>query len=111
MNLSAEDFQAIALTLQLASVTTALLLLLATPVAWWLAHTRSAWRAPVASLVALPLVLPPTVLGFYLLIALGPNGPIGQFRNGRVGAPWPLAFGAWCWAQSFTRCRLQCSRW
>jgi molybdate transport system permease protein len=54
MNLSAEDFQAIALTLQLASVTTVLLLLLATPVAWWLAHTRSAWRAPVASLVALP---------------------------------------------------------
>ena len=56
MNLRAEDFQAIALTLQLATVTTVLLLLLATPVAWWLAHTHSAWRAPVASLVALPLV-------------------------------------------------------
>jgi len=93
MNLSAEDFQAIALTLQLASVTTVLLLLLATPVAWWLAHTHSAWRAPVASLVALPLVLPPTVLGFYLLVALGPNGPIGQFTQW-VG--WgTLAFSFW----------------
>jgi molybdate transport system permease protein len=59
MNLSAEDLQAISLTLQLASVTTVLLLLLATPVAWWLAHTSSAWRAPVASLVAVPLVLTP----------------------------------------------------
>jgi molybdate transport system permease protein len=93
MNLSAEDFRAIALTLQLASVTTVLLLLLATPVAWWLAHTQSAWRAPVASLVALPLVLPPTVLGFYLLVALGPNGPIGQFTQW-VG--WgTLAFSFW----------------
>ena len=93
MNLSAEDFQAIALTLQLATVTTVLLLLLATPVAWWLAHTHSAWRAPVASLVALPLVLPPTVLGFYLLVALGPNGPIGQFTQW-VG--WgTLAFSFW----------------
>ena len=93
MHLSVEDFQAIALTLQLASVTTVLLLLLATPVAWWLAHTHSAWRAPVASLVALPLVLPPTVLGFYLLVALGPNGPIGQFTQA-VG--WgTLAFSFW----------------
>jgi molybdate transport system permease protein len=93
MHLSVEDFQAIALTLQLASVTTVLLLLLATPVAWWLAHTHSAWRAPVASLVALPLVLPPTVLGFYLLVALGPNGPIGQFTQS-VG--WgTLAFSFW----------------
>jgi len=91
MNLSAEDFQAITLTLQLASVTTVLLLLLATPVAWWLAHT--AWRSPVASLVALPLVLPPTVLGFYLLVALGPHGPIGQFTQ---WAGWGmLAFSFW----------------
>lgn len=93
MNLSAEDLQAMALTLQLASVTTVLLLLLATPVAWWLAHTRSVWRAPVASLVALPLVLPPTVLGFYLLVALGPHGPIGQFAQ---WAGWgTLAFSFW----------------
>jgi molybdate transport system permease protein len=81
MHLSAEDLSAIFLTLQLASITTVLLLFLATPVAWWLAHTKSAWRAPIASLVALPLVLPPTVLGFYLLIALGPLGPVGQFTQ------------------------------
>jgi molybdate transport system permease protein len=93
MHLSPEDIQAIVLTLQLASVTTVLLLLLATPVAWWLAHTHSVWRAPVASLVALPLVLPPTVLGFYLLVALGPNGPIGQFTH---WAGWgALAFSFW----------------
>ena len=93
MNLSAEDFQAIALTLQLASVTTVLLLLLATPVAWWLAHTHSVWRAPVASFVALPLVLPPTVLGFYVLVALGPNGPMGQFTQ---WLGWgTLAFSFW----------------
>jgi len=81
MHLSAEDLSAIFLTLQLASITTVLLLFLATPIAWWLAHTKSAWRAPIASLVALPLVLPPTVLGFYLLIALGPLGPVGQFTQ------------------------------
>jgi len=81
MHLSAEDLSAIFLTLQLASITTVLLLFLATPVAWWLAHTKSAWRAPIASLVALPLVLPPTVLGFYLLIALGPLGPVGQLTQ------------------------------
>lgn len=93
MNLSAEDFLAISLTLQLASVTTVLLLLIATPVAWWLAHTHSVWRAPVASLVALPLVLPPTVLGFYLLLALGPNGWVGQFTQ---WAGWGLlAFSFW----------------
>ncbi|MEO8250448.1 MAG: ABC transporter permease subunit, partial [Burkholderiales bacterium] len=72
-----DDWQAVALTLRLAAVSTALLLLLATPLAWWLARTTSRWRAPVHALVALPLVLPPTVLGFYLLVALGPNGPIG----------------------------------
>ena len=81
MHLSSEDLAAILLTPQLASVTTVLLLVLATPIAWWLAHTQSKWRAPVAALVALPLVLPPTVLGFYLLIALGPLGPVGQFTH------------------------------
>ena len=72
-------WRAIQLTLELASLTTLILLVLATPLAWWLARTNSAWRAPVAAIVALPLVLPPTVLGFYLLVALGPNGPLGQF--------------------------------
>ena len=92
MNLTADDFKAIALTLQLASVTTVLLLMLATPVAWWLAHTLSVWRAPVAPLVALPLALPPTVLGFYLLVALGPNGPIGQFTQWAGWGLWAFSF-------------------
>src|ERR1700756_2140339 len=74
----ADDLQAVALTLKLAFVVTALLLALGTPLAWWLAHTRSRWKAPLAALVALPLVLPPTVLGFYLLLLMGPHGWIGQ---------------------------------
>jgi molybdate transport system permease protein len=76
-----DDLQAIWLTLKLATATTLLLLVLAMPLAWWLARTRSAWRAPVSAIVALPLVLPPTVLGFYLLVALGPNGWGGQFTQ------------------------------
>jgi len=75
--LTAADFAALWLTLQLAAVVTLLLLLFGTPLAWWLARTHSRWRGPVAALVALPLVLPPTVLGFYLLLALGPHGPVG----------------------------------
>lgn len=67
----------IRLTLALASLTTLVLLILGTPIAWWLARSKSPWKEIVATLVALPLVLPPTVLGFYLLIALGPNGPGG----------------------------------
>ncbi len=74
----ADAWRAIGLTLQLASLTTILLLVIATPLAWWLARSRSWWRAPVNALVTLPLVLPPTVLGFYLLVALGPRGPLGQ---------------------------------
>ena len=73
----AEIWSAVRLTLSLASITTLLLLVIGTPIAWWLARTRSAWKEIVAAVVALPLVLPPTVLGFYLLIALGPNGPGG----------------------------------
>jgi molybdate transport system permease protein len=67
----------IRLTIELAAVTTVLLLIIGTPVAWWLARSRAAWKEAVAAVVALPLVLPPTVLGFYLLVALGPDGPGG----------------------------------
>ena len=76
--MSPQAWPAIWLTLQLAAISTALLLLLATPVAWWLSRTRSAWRAPIS---VLPLVLPPTVLGFYLLILMGPQGPLGQLTQ------------------------------
>ncbi len=72
------DLQAVALTLKLAFVVTALLLALGTPLAWWLAHTRSRWKAPLAAVIALPLVLPPTVLGFYLLMLMGPHGVVGE---------------------------------
>ena len=81
MPFSPDDLNAIWLTLKLAGLTTALLLVLATPLAWWLARTASRWRAPVGALVALPLVLPPTVLGFYLLVSLGPHGPGGQLTQ------------------------------
>ena len=76
MWLTDSDWQAILLTLKLASVVTFILLWVATPLAWWLARTRSGWRKPIGAIVALPLVLPPSVLGFYLLLAMGPNGPI-----------------------------------
>ena len=76
-----EALQAILRTLELASLTTILLMAIASPIAWWLAHSKSWWRGPVGAVVALPLVLPPTVLGFYLLVALGPQGPMGQFTQ------------------------------
>jgi molybdate transport system permease protein len=81
MAFSDADLEAIMLTLRLAALVTALLLLIGTPIAWWLARTRSWLKTPVGALVALPLVLPPTVLGFYLLLALGPNGAVGQFTQ------------------------------
>lgn len=76
-----ENYSTAWLTLQLAGATTAILLMLGTPLAWWLARTHSAWRQPIAALIALPLVLPPTVLGFYLLIVLGPQGWVGQLTQ------------------------------
>lgn len=78
---SAGDLAAIGLTLKLASVVTAILLLVGTPIAWWLARTQSWLKGPVGAVVALPIVLPPTVLGFYFLIALGPDGFIGQLTQ------------------------------
>ena len=76
--ISFEAWQAIGLTLKLATATTLILLLVATPLAWWLSQTQSKWRAAVGALVTLPLVLPPTVLGFYILVVLGPDGWIGM---------------------------------
>jgi len=78
-----EIWEATLLTLELALVTTVLLLLFGTPLAWWLARTRVWWKEIVSTLVAMPLVLPPSVLGFYLLIALGPSGP-----GGSIAALW-----------------------
>jgi molybdate transport system permease protein len=81
MILTPESWQAVWLTFELATLTTLFLLVLATPLAWWLSQTESAWRSPVQAMVTLPLVLPPSVLGFYLLIAMGPQGPLGQFTQ------------------------------
>ena len=83
---------AIALTLKLAGLTTLILLVLGTPLAWWLARTPSWWRGPVSALVALPIVLPPTVIGFYLLVTLGPNGPVGQFMQSLGLGTLPFTF-------------------
>ena len=93
MPIAREDLQAIWLTLKLATATTALLLLLAAPLAWWLARKRSRLRAPVAAVVALPLVLPPTVLGFYLLVAFGPQGWGGQLTQALGIGLLPFSFG------------------
>jgi molybdate transport system permease protein len=92
MGFSEADLNAIWLTLRLASTTTILLLLIGTPIAWWLARTPSKWKGPIAALVALPLVLPPVVLGFYLLIAMGPNGPIGQLTQSLGLGTFPFTF-------------------
>ncbi len=79
--LTAADITTLWLTLRVAAISTVLMLLLGTPIAWWLAHTQSRWKGICNALVALPLVLPPSVLGFYLLILMGPRGPIGQLTT------------------------------
>lgn len=81
MLLNDSDLQAIWLTVRLAGIVTLILLLIGTPIAWWLARSRSWWKGPVGAVVALPLVLPPSVLGFYLLLTMGPNGPVGQLTQ------------------------------
>lgn len=81
MSLSASDIEALLLTFRLALTVTIILLIIGTPIAWCLARTNAWWKAPISALIAMPLVLPPTVIGFYLLLALGPNGPIGQLTT------------------------------
>ncbi len=88
--MTGDDFSALRVTLQLATVTTVVLLLIGLPLAWWLSRSRSRLAWVVASVVALPLVLPPTVLGFYLLVLMGPQGAIGEVLD-RLGLP-PLVF-------------------
>ena len=84
MLLTPDNLQALWLTFKVAALTTLILLLAGTPLAWWLARSRAWVTRPIGALVALPLVLPPSVLGFYLLVALGPEGPLGR---------WMLALG------------------
>ncbi|MCM1129867.1 MAG: molybdate ABC transporter permease subunit [Alistipes senegalensis] len=84
------DYSAVFLTIRLALLTTLILLVIGTPLAWVLSQTRAWWKGPVSAIVTLPFVLPPTVLGFYLLLMMGPNGPIGKL-TGSLGLP-PLPF-------------------
>jgi len=104
--LTEADLTALVLTVKLAGLTTLILLVLGTPLAWWLANTRFRCKAWVEAAVALPLVLPPTVLGFYLLILLGPHGPIGGMMQGLGGRPLAFTFaglvvGSVCYSLPF----------
>ena len=92
MLLAAADWQAIGLTLKVATLTTVILLVLGTPLAWWLARSRSWLRTPLSALVALPIVLPPSVLGFYLLVLMGPNGPVGHLTQALGFGVLPFTF-------------------
>ncbi len=86
------DYSAIVLTIELAALTTVILLVICTPLAWALSQTRAWWKGPVSAVVALPFVLPPTVLGFYLLVMMGPNGPIGKLTDALGIGPLPFSF-------------------
>lgn len=90
--MTADAWSAVRLTAELAALSTVLLLLLGTPLAWWLAHTRSRLKPLFASLVAMPLVLPPSVLGFYLLLLMGPQGPVGQLTESLGLGRLPFTF-------------------
>jgi len=86
------NWTAIILTLKLATLTAAILLIIGLPLAYWLSFSRWRWKFLIESVVALPLVLPPTVLGFYILVAIGPHSPLGQFYTSLVGHPLPFTF-------------------
>jgi molybdate transport system permease protein len=90
--LSSADLDTLLLTFKVAGMATTIMLLIGTPLAWWLTRTRSVWKGVINAIVALPLVLPPTVLGFYLLILMGPSGVIGQFSNWLGLGTLPFSF-------------------
>ena len=86
------DISALLVTIKLASVTTAILILIGTPIAWWLSQTRFKFKAVIEAIIALPLILPPTVLGFYLLMTLGTNGPLGNLLESLGGSSIAFTF-------------------
>ncbi len=90
--LSSADTAAVVLTLKLAATTTVILLIIGTPIAWWLTRTRSRLKSVIGAIVTLPLVLPPAVLGFYLLVLLGPNGPVGKLTQAMGIGLLPFTF-------------------
>ncbi|MFC3913213.1 molybdate ABC transporter permease subunit [Pseudaeromonas sharmana] len=101
MSLTENDWQAILLTLKLAALVTLILLILATPLAWWLARTACWLKRPIGAVVSLPLVLPPSVLGFYLLLAMGPQGIVGQLLAEFGIGPLPFTFAGLVFASVF----------
>lgn len=101
MLLSDSDLQAVWLTLKLATIVTLVLLLIGTPLAWWLARTKNRLKGPIGAVVALPLVLPPSVLGFYLLLAMGPHGFVGKMMQVMGQEPLPFTFGGLVLASVF----------
>jgi molybdate transport system permease protein len=101
MDIPSLDYQPIIITLQLATVTVLVLLVIGIPISWWLAHTRTRFRPIFEAIVALPLVLPPTVLGFYLLIILGPHGWIGKPVEAIFGSPLSFTFTGLVIASTF----------
>src|SRR3974390_719140 len=107
MGLSVDVWVSVRLTIELATITTLILLLVGTPIAWWLARSRARRKEGPAAIVALPPVLPPTVLGFYLLVALGPNGPGGAIaglwgaRTLAFSFPGLVLGSGWCFLASF----------
>ena len=92
MFLTEADVQALLLTVRLAATTTLILFIVGTPLAWWLARSRVWWKQPIGAVVALPLVLPPSVMGFYLLVLMGPHGPVGQFTQAMGIGTLPFTF-------------------
>ena len=114
MFLSEADISAIALTCKLAFIVTIILLIICTPLAWWLSQTKSRLKGPISAIIALPLVLPPTVLGFYLLVSMGPNGLIGSITQ-QLGIGllpftfWGLVFGSVIYSLPFVLQPLQTS--
>ena len=108
MTLSDADIQALWLTLKLASLVTALLLMIATPLALWLSRSKSRATGVVNAVVALPLVLPPSVLGFYLLIAMGPDGPLGKLTTSLGLGTLPFTFAGLVIGAPLLRQVLQC---
>lgn len=101
MLLTDSDLQAMWLTVRLAGIVTLILLLLGTPIAWWLARSKAWWKGPIGAIVALPLVLPPSVLGFYLLLTMGPNGPVGHLTQWLGIGSLPFTFWGLVFASVF----------
>ncbi|MBC3871706.1 molybdate ABC transporter permease subunit [Undibacterium oligocarboniphilum] len=101
MLLTDSDLQAMWLTVRLAGIVTLILLLLGTPIAWWLARSKACWKGPIGAIVALPLVLPPSVLGFYLLLTMGPNGPVGHLTQWLGIGSLPFTFWGLVFASVF----------